>query len=367
MVPRSETCYESDDDVDKKPVIFKNAPLFTSSLGSCQNISVQYSATETASTSEQSPVNSTNKSPVEQTYEVSATIRSTCQPSSSAASDRSVPEENPENAEPSSAMAARKVTYAKWSKEEQRLLVQMWCDHMKTSRMEKPNWKLMASRLSVKRKITSTQCQRKIKYLRDLYREAKAYNEKNKNQPWEDRETSPYYHEIDAVLTCHGSPHFSHVEEASGITAASASNEFVAAPDVSAVPMFTPPRISVGSQDAATSFSSQQRLAYRNTINCPVNMEDDHGALVEPAPNSSSSEIRAHRKRRKKNQDKRDDNENDSSVFRETMEQFLAQGDRITAVMEASMLKAQNQQFEMMTTFMNAFLQQSQGQNWTRR
>lgn len=43
------------------------------------------------------------------------------------------------------------------------------------------------------------------------------------------------------------------------------------------------------------------------------------------------------------------------------MEQFLAQGDRITVVMEA-MLKAQNQQFEMMTFFMNAFLQQSQGQ-----
>lgn len=246
-------------------------------------------------------------------------------------------------------------SYAKWGKEEQRLLVQMWCDHMKTSRMEKPNWKLMASRLSVKRKITSTQCQRKIKYLRDLYREAKACNEKNKNQPWEDRETSPYYYKIDAVLTCHGSPHFSHVEEASGITAASVSNEFVAAP------VFTPPSISVGSQ-AATSFSSQQRLAYWNTINCPVNMEDDHGALVEPAPNSSSSEIRAERKRRKKNQDKSDDNQNDSSVFRETMEQFLAQGDRITAVMEA-MLKAQNQQFEMMTTFMNVFLQQSQGQN----
>ena len=36
MVPRSETCYESNGDVDKKPVIFKNAPLFTSSLGSCQ-------------------------------------------------------------------------------------------------------------------------------------------------------------------------------------------------------------------------------------------------------------------------------------------------------------------------------------------
>ena len=235
---------------------------------------------------------------MEQSYEVSATIRSTCQPSSPAANDRSVPEENPENAEPSSAMAARKITYAKWSKEEQRLLVQMWCNHMNTSRMEKPNWKLMASRLSVKRKI---------KYLRDLYREAKAYNEKNKNQPWKDRETSPYYHEVDAVLTCHRSPYFSHVEETSGITAASASNEFVAASDVSAVPMFTLPRISVGSQDAATSFSSQQRLAHWNTINCPVNMEDDHGALVEAAPNSSSSEIRAHRKRRKKNQDKSDD------------------------------------------------------------
>ena len=34
MVPRSETCYESNGDVDKKPVIFKNAPL-----GSIHNLS----------------------------------------------------------------------------------------------------------------------------------------------------------------------------------------------------------------------------------------------------------------------------------------------------------------------------------------
>ena len=298
--------------------------------------------------------------------ETSATLTAASQPSSPAASDHSMAEDY---TEPSTSTINKphKVTYAKWSKEEQRLLVQMWCDHMTTSRSDKPKWKEIAARLSVKRKITGPQCQRKMKYLRDLYKEAKTYNEKHINQPWEDRETSPYYHEIDSVLTCRDVPHFNHVEEASTSTAnhilASGATEVgptANVSDVSVVPMFVPPRVFVGNPEESggnSSFSTPARLAYWSKINRPADTEDDLSGVQRAA--SSSPENKERRKRRKKNQDNSEDN--DSTVFRETMEQLQAQGERIATVME-SMLKTQNQQFEMMTNFMNNFIQHIQRQ-----
>jgi len=47
------------------------------------------------------------------------------------------------------------------------------------------------------KKVTSSQCQRKMKYLKDRYKEARDHN---RNWTGGDKETSPFYKEIDSVL-----------------------------------------------------------------------------------------------------------------------------------------------------------------------
>ncbi|CAH3121756.1 unnamed protein product [Porites lobata] len=115
--------------------------------------------------------------------------------------------------------------YEKWTDGEQFTLVQLWRD--KHSRLESRHarqvWEEIAQELSkkTKRTITSTQCQRKMKHLKERYKAAKDHN---RNQTGGDRKTAPFYDEIDSVLGCRKIVTFSHVEESSSSTASSTGN-----------------------------------------------------------------------------------------------------------------------------------------------
>ena len=96
----------------------------------------------------------------------------------------STPPETPEPQEASessnnSGKAGR--GYGKWREEEEKLLVQLWCD--KHTRLE--SWHArqvceeIAREISKSRKVTSAQCQSKMKYLEDRYKEAKDHNCQN--------------------------------------------------------------------------------------------------------------------------------------------------------------------------------------------
>ncbi|KAJ7381360.1 hypothetical protein OS493_001488 [Desmophyllum pertusum] len=89
--------------------------------------------------------------------------------------------------------------YGKWGKREEKLLVQLWCErHTRLgSKNARKVWEEIAAAVSQDRLITSAQCQRKIKYLKDRYKEAKHHN---RNQTGGDRKTSPFYDELDSVL-----------------------------------------------------------------------------------------------------------------------------------------------------------------------
>ena len=91
--------------------------------------------------------------------------------------------------------------YGKWGEEEEKLLVQLWSD--KHTRLESRHvrqvWEEIAQEIPKIRKVTSAQCQRKMKYLKDRYKEAKDHN---RHKTGGERKTSPFYDEINSVLGC---------------------------------------------------------------------------------------------------------------------------------------------------------------------
>lgn len=356
MVPNNTVaCPQCDDDEDVKPVIL-NTAVVGSPLNSNSTMNRHDLASDNSFVYSATNYNNYN--------EGSSRSRPASQSNSPATCD-SAPEDYTESVYNYTNKPLR--VYGKWSGQEQRLLVQLWCEHnMRTSRVDAPKWKEIAARISVKRKITGTQCQRKMKYLRDLYKEAKAYNEEHGNQ-LDDRKTSPFYHEIDAVLGCRDSANSSNDEEASAsnssapVAAEVSSTPPITVPVTVSVPVIVPPRdprVFDGDRREAVSYSTPSRLAYWSSLEGPAAETEDGG---EQGAAHNSPEIENQRKRRKKNHTNQDnvDNSDDkeTAVFRKTMERLQTQGDRIAFAME-SMQKTQNQQLELMTQFMNTFLEQ---------
>ena len=80
-----------------------------------------------------------------------------------------------------------KKSYDTWTKEEQRLLVQLWAEHFDE----------INNRLGCQK--TAQKCTKKMKYLIDRYKEAKDWNTK---QTWGNLRKTIFYDELDAVLGC---------------------------------------------------------------------------------------------------------------------------------------------------------------------
>ena len=357
-------CSECGDDKDIKPVI-SNTIVVSSALHSTRHSPSKVLTQEEATENLSACATSVFSEHFNHNSEGSSTGKLPSPPSSPTTCD-SVPEDCTEA--PTFANKPLRV-YGKWSSQEQRLLVQLWCEHyMSVSRSDPPKWKEIAEQLSVKRKITGTQCQRKMKYLRDLYKEAKTYNEENSHLSLDDLKTSPFYREIDSILGCRDTANSSYGEEGNANhNSASVAPEVNPTATTVSVPMFVPPqprRVYVADREDTISFSTPARLAYWGSIERSGNAaETEHSVSGQRRATNNTPEIETRRKRRKKNQDSTRDKNDDqeSAVFRETMEKLQAQGDRIAAAMEG-MLKTQSQQFELMTQFMNNFLQQMKHQ-----
>ena len=135
------------------------------------------------------------------------------------------PPETPEPQEASESGNSGKAGrgYGKWGEEEEKLLVQLWCDkHTRLeSRHARQVWEEIAQEISKIRKVTSAQCQRKMKYLKDRYKEAKDHN---RHKTGGERKTSPFYDEIDSVLGCRDIVTFSHIEESAPGSSSSSPN-----------------------------------------------------------------------------------------------------------------------------------------------
>ena len=91
----------------------------------------------------------------------------------------------------------------RWQTKDKAVLVQLWADN--TERLESKDsrkaWDEIVRALNDKQGITKTvdQCQRKLKHLKNLYKEKKDWNRK---QSGGNIQKSPHYDALDAVLGC---------------------------------------------------------------------------------------------------------------------------------------------------------------------
>lgn len=115
---------------------------------------------------------------------------------------------------PSLDNAPRKV-YDTWSKEAQKLLVQLWAENFERleSKDARKTWQKITDELNNRlgSSRTSQKCNKKIKYLIDRYKDAKDWNSK---QSGGNLKKSPFYDEIDAILGCRDLVTLPHVVQA---------------------------------------------------------------------------------------------------------------------------------------------------------
>ena len=227
--------------------------------------------------------------------------------------------------------------YEKWTDGEQFTLVQLWRD--KHSRLESRHarqvWEEIAQELSkkTKRTITSTQCQRKMKHLKERYKAAKDHN---RNQTGGDRKTAPFYDEIDSVLGCREIVTFSHVEESSSSTASSTGNSK------------GKQRKDVQDGDGDTA---KEDAALDEAL-------DTFGLNKKRPKKSQQRDDRKRAAKKRKSLPKEADHESDavdeSALFAQSIEKLQAQGDRLTGVLE-SMERNHSEQLKLMDRFMTTF------------
>ena len=205
--------------------------------------------------------------------------------------------------------------------------MQLWCDkHTRLeSRHARQVWEEIAQEISKIRKATSAQCQRKMKYLKDRYKEAKDHN---RHKTGGERKTSPFYDEIDSVLGCRVIVTFSCIEETAQGSSSSSSNS----------------NGKGGGLEDEGSVDDEQ-------------FEESLAAFGLKRKKERKS-LREERKRAKSAKAPRREQEGDA-LFCESMKKQQEQGDKFSGVLESA-VKIQAQQFQLIEQIMNNFMQAMQ-------
>lgn len=191
--------------------------------------------------------------------------------------------------------------------------MQLWCD--KHTRLESQHgrqvWEEIAQEVSKIRKVSSTQCQQKMKYLKDRYKEAEDHN---RNKTGGERKTLPFYNEIDSVLGCRDIVTFSHVEES-------------------------------GPSSLLSTWSSSSSPVANGKGGSAESAQDDRSVDDQQFQESLAGFGLQRRRERKNQRDERKhtktgkvprkEQEEDDTIFREGMQKLQEQGDRITGVLKS--------------------------------
>ena len=105
--------------------------------------------------------------------------------------------------EPSNPGPSTQKSRERWQTRDEAVLVQLWADNIERleSKDSRKAWDEIVRALNEKQGIKKTvdQCQRKLKHLKNLYKEKKDWNRK---QSGGNIQKSPHYDAIDAVLGC---------------------------------------------------------------------------------------------------------------------------------------------------------------------
>ena len=129
--------------------------------------------------------------------------------------DSSMPASTPSSSRHASSSAENKKAQKRWSKEEEKRLVELWAEkHDQLERREsRKTWARIAEKISktLGTNKTADKCIWKIKYIIEQHKNAKDWN---KNQTGGSLRKSVYYDEVDKILSCRDVVTFDHVAEA---------------------------------------------------------------------------------------------------------------------------------------------------------
>ena len=254
-----------------------------------------------------------------------------------------------------------KTEYNKWTYGEQKMLVDLWSKNYGGLEgiFSRGIWRTMCEEINQKYKGGKTvdKCIRKMKHLRDKYKEAREWNQ---NPTRTFNRSSPYYEQIDFVLGSQETQAYTQVANVAvcdrevpvcltGNTERAYGNGSVTRQTVAGMGY-------VARYDQLQAHEEARRQA---TDIIEVNTDsgssnENRGAPVDKAPVNAQ----VARKTRKKNIKRKfeDDKEDDEKkLFKQTVEAFQRQGERMANAMER-MCEAQNEQFKLMSQFLGAFV-----------
>ncbi|KAK2556135.1 hypothetical protein P5673_021705 [Acropora cervicornis] len=248
-------------------------------------------------------------------------------PSASVTNAESLPESSPQFMEnsstPSSSSTSSRPTSSaqskkaqdRWSKEEEKLLVQLWAEKhdQLESRESRKTWAWIAEKISkaLGTNKTADKCMRKMKYIIERYKNAKDWN---KNQTGGSLRKSVYYDEVDKILGCRDMVTFNHVAEA-GMSGDSAIEVFTESSDNTG-------EINTSSRPSASETPADKRRASKK----------GKRASKRKAPDNESKE-----------------------EFRMAIKDARQQGEKITTFLD-SLQQTQMQQLAMMSQFMGSIV-----------
>ena len=226
--------------------------------------------------------------------------------------DSSMPASTPSSSRRASSSAENKKAQDRWSKEEEKLLVQLWAEKhdQLESRESRKTWAWIAEKISktLGTNKTADKCIRKIKYIIERYRNAKDWN---KNQTGGSLRKSVNYDKVDKILGCRDVVTFNHVAEA-GISSESATE------------------INAGPSDTTGEISTSSSPSF---------------------PETPAERIRASKKGKRASKRKAPDNESDDEALKDVRQQ----GEKVASFLD-SLQQTHTQQLAMMSQFMGSIV-----------
>ena len=249
------------------------------------------------------------------------------QPSQLASSFRQ-PEKAPRNKTPVPQEASLEETSSKksagqrerWNFNDERVLLQLWADNIEKieSKDSQKAWKDITRALNEKQGLQKSieQCQRKVKHLKNQYKDKKDWN---RRQSGGNLRKSPHYDQIDAVLGCRDIITCSNIEQA-GIQQPTTSQHSGSSPEDSP---------TTGTAEATSSSSSP---------NTPTT--------------AAKSVVR--RRDRKKHPSRMDSDSKEDASIGKAIKKLTTEGDQMARVMER-MQASQAQQLQLMTQLLGSF------------
>ena len=230
--------------------------------------------------------------------------------------------------------------YDKWTKEQEAYLVAIWAENLDRleSQQSRKVWQDIANKINEKfhLKCSPAQIMRKLKHMKDKYKEAKDWNRRQTGGSYK---TCPYYNQFDVVLGSRDSVTLQHVRESAFAANSDSSTSGLNGPQGSAE---TEVSESAGNDDDESEKERQELL------------------LMGIKKAKSRTERKKSRGKGRKR--KADLEEDEDSSFKQYAQRVEDQSQRLVTVVE-NMEKNQAEQTQTMQQFLGVMVKMMESQS----